>query len=209
VTNLQWKDVPAVVRDFDDQTLLVLALVENLQRSDLNAIEEAKGYQRLLDEFSLTHQQVADAVGKDRSTITNLLRVLTLPEPVQEAVAAGRLSAGHARALLGLSDLDEVQRLADEIVQQGLSVRQTEERVRATRAASPPSSAPRRRKQDEETRADPAAKRIEDDLRRYLQTDVHIRLGGPSKGILSIAFYSADDLDRIMDLMLGHSRSEF
>lgn len=209
VTNLQWKDVPAVVRDFDDQTLLVLALVENLQRSDLNAIEEAKGYQRLLDEFSLTHQQVADAVGKDRSTITNLLRVLTLPEPVQEAVAAGRLSAGHARALLGLSDLDEVQRLADEIVQQGLSVRQTEERVRATRTASPTSSAPRRRKQDEETRADPAAKRIEDDLRRYLQTDVHIRLGGPSKGILSIAFYSADDLDRIMDLMLGHSRSEF
>ena len=208
VTNLQWKDVPAVVRDFDDQTLLVLALVENLQRSDLNAIEEAKGYQRLLDEFSLTHQQIADAVGKDRSTITNLLRILTLPEPVQQLLAGGRLSAGHARALLGLSDLEEVQRLADEVVRNELSVRQTEDRVRASHGASA-SSAPRRRRQDEETRPDPAAKRIEDDLRRYLQTDVHIRLGDESKGVLSISFYSADDLERIMDLMLGHTRTEF
>lgn len=209
ITNLQWKHVPAVVRDFDDQTLLVLALVENLQRADLNPIEEAKGYQRLLDEFSLTHQQVADAVGKDRSTVTNLLRVLTLPEPVQQAVAGGQLSAGHARALLGLSDFEQVQRLADEVTQQGLSVRQTEERVRASRSANASGATPRQRKQDEDARTDPAAKRIEDDLRRHLQTDVRIRLSGPSKGVLSIAFYSADDLDRIMDLMLGHSRSEF
>src|SRR5256714_4948005 len=100
VTNLQWKEVPAVVRDFDDQTLLVLALVENLQRSDLNAIEEARGYQRLLDEFQLTQQQIADAVGKDRTTITNLLRILSLPDAVQVMVQEGRLSSGHARALL-------------------------------------------------------------------------------------------------------------
>src|SRR5690242_16029565 len=94
VRNLDWKDVPAVVRDFDDQALLVLALVENLQRADLNAVEEARGYQRLLGEFSLTHQEVADAVGKDRTTVTNLLRVLTLPEHVQQLVSEGKLSAG-------------------------------------------------------------------------------------------------------------------
>jgi len=209
VTNLQWKDVPAVVRDFDDQTLLVLALVENLQRSDLNAIEEARGYKRLLEEFSLTHQQVADAVGKDRSTVTNLLRVLALPEPVQQAVADGRLSAGHARALLGLSELDAMERLASDVMRQGLSVRQTEERVRAFRAPDAPRPAPRQRKLAEEKPTEPAAKRIEDDLRRYLQTDVHIRLSGSSKGVLSISFYSADDLDRIMELMLRHSQSEF
>src|SRR3982750_4895048 len=115
VRRLEWKDVPAVVRDFDDQTMLVLALVENLQRADLNPIEEARGYQRLLGEFSLTHQDVAEAVGKDRSTITNLLRLLTLPEMVIHSVSARVLSAGHARALVGLTDA-ETLRIAEEIV---------------------------------------------------------------------------------------------
>lgn len=206
-TNLQWKDIPAVVRDFDDQTLLVLALVENLQRSDLNAIEEARGYQRLLGEFSLTHQQVADAVGKNRSTITNLLRVLALPESVQQAVAEGKLSAGHARAIAGLSDPDQAVRLADEVIASGLSVRQTEELVRSGhepgKSAEPPRSPARRDQRD------PAAIQIEDDLRRHLQTDVHLKLTGASKGTVSIAFYSADDLDRILELVLGRARTEF
>ena len=208
VTNLQWKDIPAVVRDFDDQTLLVLALVENLQRADLNPLEEAKGYERLLGEFSLTHQQVADAVGKDRSTITNLLRVLTLPQSVQQALAEGKLSAGHARALVGLGDAEAATVLANDIISRGLSVRQTEERVRTAR----PSSADGRKRNRPAPGAepeDPAVKRIEDDLRRYLQTDVHMRLSGPSKGTLSISFYSAEDLERILDLVSGHSRSEF
>ena len=134
VTHLQWKEVPAVVRDFDDQMLLVLALVENLQRSDLNAIEEARGYQRLLGEFSLTHLEVAEAVGKDRSTITNLLRVLTLPDSIQRFVESGKLSGGHARALAGIAD-DEAIELANEIVANGLSVRQTEQRVRQKRGS--------------------------------------------------------------------------
>src|SRR5438132_4105426 len=103
-TNIGWTEIQAVVRDFDEQTMLVLALVENLQRTDLNAIEEARGYRRLLDEFSLTQQQVADAVGKDRTTVTNLLRVLTLPEPVRDMVERGILSPGHARALLALAE---------------------------------------------------------------------------------------------------------
>src|SRR5690349_21582731 len=121
ITNLQWKEIPAVIRDFDDQTLLVLALVENLQRSDLNAIEEARGYQRLLGEFSLTHQEVADAVGKDRSTITNLLRVLTLPDHVQQLVESGKLSSGHARALAGMEQAESLA-AAEQIVSKGLSV---------------------------------------------------------------------------------------
>lgn len=207
VTNLQWKDIPAVVRDFDDQTLLVLALVENLQRADLNPLEEAKGYERLLGEFSLTHQQVADAVGKDRSTVTNLLRVLTLPESVQQALADGKLSAGHARALVGLGD-SEAARFANDIIASGLSVRQTEERVRTARPSAT-DARKRNRPSPGAEHHDPAARRIEDDLRRYLQTDVRVRLSGASKGTLSISFYSAEDLERILDLVAGHSRSEF
>jgi ParB family transcriptional regulator, chromosome partitioning protein len=206
-TNLGWKDIPAVVRDFDDQTLLVLALVENLQRSDLNAIEEAKGYQRLLGEFSLTHQQVAEAVGKDRSTITNLLRVLALPEPIQRAVAEGKLSAGHARALAGLTDPHEAQRLADDVISVGLSVRQTEERVRALRAPTrgeptAPHSSNKLQKQDAVVR------RIEDELRRYLQTDVQVKLSGASRGTLAVSFYSAEDLDRLLELIMREARAE-
>src|SRR6202012_3639313 len=97
-TNLGWTEIPAIVRDFDDQTMLVLALVENLQRANLNAIEEARGYRRLLEEFGLTQQQVADVVGKDRTTVTNLLRVLSLPESIQRMVENSELSTGHARA---------------------------------------------------------------------------------------------------------------
>jgi ParB family chromosome partitioning protein len=207
VSNLQWKDIPAVVRDFDDQTLLVLALVENLQRSDLNAIEEARGYQQLLGEFSLTHQQVADAVGKDRSTITNLLRVLALPESVQQAVAEGKLSAGHARAIASLNDPEAASRLATEVIAAGLSVRQTEERVRGSRTPAKP-AAPIQNPSKVD-RHDPAARQIEDELRRFLQTDVHLKLTGKSKGIVSIAFYSADDLDRILELMTRQTKTEF
>ena len=208
VTNLQWKDVPAVVRDFDDQTLLVVALVENLQRSDLNAIEEARGYQRLLGEFSLTHQEVADAVGKDRSTITNLLRVLTLPDSVQKALEAGRLSAGHARALAGLDGADAV-RLANEAITNGLSVRQTEHRARANR--TPSESKPRTGKphQSHTSKGNPASRRFEDQLRRYLQTDVQIDLAGDTKGAVRISFYSSEDLNRVIDLILPDGVGDF
>lgn len=207
-TNLMWKDIPAVVRDFDDQTLLVLALVENLQRSDLNPIEEAKGYQRLLGEFSLTHQEVAEAVGKDRSTITNLLRVLSLPEPVQRAVQEGKLSVGHARALLGTGDDQTATQLATEIITRGLNVRQTEERVRLLRGPAKAEQQRRQGKQSATPTLTPAVRRIEDDLRRYLQTDVQIRLNGEEKGTITVSFYSAEDLDRVLDLLMRTSRTE-
>ena len=204
---LGWKDIPAIVREFDDQTLLVLALVENLQRADLNPIEEARGYQRLLGEFALTHQQVADAVGKDRTTVTNMLRVLTLPDAVQRLVEAGSLSLGHARALLALDDAAEVEDFANEVVAKGLSVRETEQRARGTRKSAPVSRAAHGVGKDS-ARRDPAVTRIEDELRHYLQTDIQVQLSGPEKGSLRIAFYSAEDLDRILDLVLRSQRAD-
>jgi ParB family transcriptional regulator, chromosome partitioning protein len=205
VRNLDWKDVPAVVRDFDDQALLVLALVENLQRADLNAVEEARGYQRLLGEFSLTHQEVADAVGKDRTTVTNLLRVLTLPEHVQQLVSEGRLSAGHARALVGIGEQDAI-RLANDAVANGLSVRQLEQRAREQRD---PSNEPKSKRKVEKTQAQNAVvRRLEDELRHHFQTDVQVVLRGDAQGVLQIAFYSADDLDRLIDLMIPNRRFE-
>lgn len=202
--NLDWKDVPAVVRDFDDQTMLVLALVENLQRADLNPIEEARGYQRLLGEFSLTHQEVADAVGKDRSTVTNLLRVLTLPDHVQRLVESGKISAGHARAMAGMEHTDALA-IADQIVSRGLSVRQTEELARRHRGVTPPQTV----KVEAGKRKHPIIKQLEDELRHYLQTDTQIDLHGDASGALRISFYSTDDLERIMALIMPNRRDDF
>ena len=208
VTNLGWRDVPAIVRDFDDQTLLVMALVENLQRTDLNPIEEARGYQRLLGEFNLTHQPVADAVGKDRTTITNLLRVLTLPEPVQRAVQSEQLTVGHARALLVVDDAESILALAAEAIEKGLSVRETELRARRAQENATGQRTERQVATDV-ARRDPVVTSIEDDLRRYLQTDVHVDRRRGDRGTVRISFYSADDLDRILDLVLREQRRDF
>lgn len=202
VQRLGWSEIPAVVRDADDRTLLTLALIENLQRADLNPIDEAEGFRRLIDEFDLTQQQVADAVGKDRTTVANLLRVLLLPASVRRMVKEGQLSFGHARALLGLPNERAIGQLANEIVAHGLSVRNTERRVReglpGSRKVSPRGEATDRRSAE--------VRRIEEELRRHLQTDVDVALAGKDKGSLRIAFYSADDLERLLDLMLGRTR---
>ena len=202
-TRLGWKDIPAIVRDVDDRTLLTLALVENLQRADLNAVEEARGYRRLSEEFGFTHAQIAEAIGKDRTSVTSLLRILQLPNVVLEIVEKGQLSAGHARALVALEDDRRAIAVANEAVARQLSVRELESRVREMLqppAAKKPATRP------SATTASPVLKRLEDELRRRLQTDVHIRLGGPEKGTLEIAFYSADDRERVLDLVLGPNR---
>ena len=212
VSRLGWTEIPAVVRDFDDRAMLTLALVENLQRADLNPLEEAEGYQRLIDEFGLTQQQVADAVGKDRTSITNLLRVLGLQPAVKQLVERGHISAGHARALLPVKDERRQLELANEIVARQLSVREVEARARLltadsvspTRAApvSPPVA-------PSGLSADPATKRIEEQLRKHLQTDVHVQTLGNDRGVVRITFYSADDLERLLDLLVGPVRSDF
>lgn len=209
---LGWTEIPALVRDFDDKAMLTLALVENLQRADLNALEEAEGYNRLIEEFDLTQQQVADAVGKDRTTITNLLRVLSLPAAIRQMVEKGHITAGHARALLAVKDERRQLELANEIVARQLSVRDVEARARDL------SGEPAPKKQNAvapvvpaypAANADPAVRRIEEQLRKRLQTDVSIRAAGNERGIIRISFYNPDDLERVLDIVLGTNRSDF
>jgi ParB family chromosome partitioning protein len=194
---LGWERIPAVTRDADDRTLLTLALIENLQRDDLSPVDEARGYERLLAEFSLTQQDVAAAVGRDRSTVANALRLLKLPEAVLSLVHDGQLTVGHARALLGLTDLRALMTLAREAVAQGLSVREMEDRVRGGRM---PERRPRLRQGGGSA---PEVRRIEDALRRYLGTDVRLTVRSKGKGQIHIAFYSNDDLARQLELILG------
>jgi ParB family chromosome partitioning protein len=199
-THLGWTDIPAIVRDVDDSSLLTLALIENLQRSDLNPLEEAEGYRKLIEDFKLSQQQVADAVGTDRSTVANTLRLLNLPMAVRRLLEEGALTLGHARALLGLSSERAMTELAREVVAKGLTVREVEQRVRASAPVS------RDRKKTKAPPKPAEASRIEEDLRRYLQTDVSLTLDTSGSGSVRFAFYSADDLERILDLMMGAAR---
>lgn len=194
---LGWEKIPAVKRDVDDRTVLTLALIENLQRDDLSPVDEARGYERLIAEFSLTQQEVADAVGRDRSTVANALRLLKLPDAVLAMLHANQLTVGHARALLGLDDPRVVTNLAREAVAQGLSVREVEDRVRGGRM---PERRPRLKKGMGPA---PEVRRVEDALRRRLGTDVRVSLRAKGKGQLHIAFYSNEDLARLLDLILG------
>ena len=194
---LGWERIPAVQRDADDRTLLTLALIENLQRDDLSPVDEARGYERLIAEFKLAQQDVADAVGRDRSTVANALRLLKLPEAVLEMLHAGHLSVGHARALLALEDPRIVTNLAGEAVAQGLSVREVEDRVRGGRAPE------RRPRMKRGMGAAPEVRRVEDALRRRLGTDVRVSLRAKGKGQIHLSFYSNDDLARLLELILG------
>jgi ParB family chromosome partitioning protein len=194
---LGWEKIPAVKREVDDRTVLTLALVENLQRDDLSPVDEARGYERLIAEFSLTQQDVADAVGRDRSTVANALRLLKLPAGVLALLHDGGLSVGHARALLALEDPRVATSLAKEAVDVGLSVRDVEDRVRGGRA---PVRRPRLKKGMGQA---PEVRRIEDALRRRLGTDVRVTLRAKGKGQIHLNFYSNDDLARLLELVLG------
>lgn len=200
---LGWTDIPAVVRDVDDKLLLSLAMVENLQRSDLNPIEEAEGYDQMIREFALTQQEVADIVGKDRSTVANTLRLLALPASVRRLVWDGALTVGHARALLGLGDATKMADLARVIVSEGLSVRDVEQRVR--NEAKPRTGSKQGTPSDSRSAE---VRRLEDELRKHLGTDARILQSGRSaKGELRIPFYNAEDFERLLELLLGNERS--
>jgi ParB family chromosome partitioning protein len=181
--------VPVVVRDIPDDRLLAAALIENIQREDLNPIEEAHAYRRLIDQFQLTQEQIADAVGKDRSSVANYLRLLKLPSEVRESLAGGSLSMGHARALAGIADETELLRLARDVIARQLSVRETEALIR--RASTPPAERVEPQK-DVHTRA------AEDRLRFALGTRVRIARKGKG-GRIEIAFASEDELHRIYE----------
>jgi ParB family chromosome partitioning protein len=189
--------VPVVVRDVpagDDSKLLEMALIENIQREDLNPIEEAQAYRRLLDEFHFTQEQVARAVGKDRSSVANMLRLLRLPESVRDEVAAGRLSMGHARALLGLADNSAASRAAREILGRDLSVRQTEALVRRLAGSA--------RKRGAGRTVDVHTRAAEEQLSRALGTRVRI-VRRRKGGTIEVQFTSEDELQRLYETFTG------
>lgn len=204
-TRLGWTKIPAVVRDADDRTLLTLALIENLQRDNLTAIDEAAGYQRLATDFKLPHAEIARLVGRNRATIANLLRLLQLPPEVQALVHEGKLSEGHARALLGLAEAGDMLALAEQAIQEGWSVREMEARVRGDVPGSTtatPEAAPRRpRSGARAVSAD--ARRVEDALRKHLGTDVRVTTRRRGRGFLTVSYYSNDDLARVLEVILG------
>ena len=180
--------IPVLVRNVPDQQALAVSLIENIQREDLNALEEATGIDRLVREFALTHQAVADAIGKSRATVTNLLRLLELAPPVKALLGEGRIEMGHARALLALPALRQVE-LANEAAAKGLSVREVEQRVAdalATRITRPRPA------------MDRDVARLQEDLAQKLATRVQIRVRRKGKGSLVIDYGSLDELDRLI-----------
>jgi ParB family chromosome partitioning protein len=191
-------EVPVVVREVAERQAFEMALVENLQRADLNPIEEAEGYQRLFTEFGYTQEALADRVGKDRSTVANALRLLRLPPGVRELVVGGRLAMGHARALLGLDSDAAIDRLARQTVARDLSVRQVEALVRrerqdAAEAKPAPEPAP----------VSAVARDLAQRLERTLGTRVKVVQSDPTRGHLEIQYHSLDQLDGILDKILG------
>lgn len=183
--------IPARVLEASDEAALELALIENLQREDLNPMEAAEGYHRLMAEFGLTHEEIAHRIGKDRTTVTNTLRLLALPKEVQQDVAEGRLSLGHAKALLGLERVEDQVTVAREVIQKGLSVRQTEQWVRQwKRGARPREKAP----------PAPEIRSLEERLQRVLGTRVRLRPGRKG-GRIVVEYYDHEDLERILEVL--------
>jgi ParB family chromosome partitioning protein len=204
VQKLGWEKVPAVIKDVDDQALLTLALIENLQRDDLSAIDEARGYQRLIDEFKLPHAEVARLVGRNRSTIANSIRLLQLPADVQAMLQDRTLSEGHGRALLPLTDPREISRIAGQVAEHGWSVRETEALVRGEGPAAI-TAQPKlvRRKREPVRQVHAEQRRVEEVLRKRLGTDIRITAKRRGRGTISISYYSNDDLSRLLELILG------
>jgi len=186
--------IPAIVRDVDDEQAAAIALIENLQREDLNPLEQARGLQRLIDEFDLTHQEAATAVGKSRAAVSNLIRLLELAPEIQQLLANGALTMGHARALLGLSGARSQAAAAKDIVARGLSVRQTEALVKKLQAGSGGNAAPA------VTAVSADIRRLQDDLSGKLGATVAIQHSAKGSGKLVITYNSVDELDGI----LGH-----
>jgi len=202
IQKLAWKEVPVVVRDVDDETLLVLALVENLQREALNPIEEAEGFQALGERFDLTQDEIAKAVGKSRSAVANAIRLLRLPTSVRKLVDGGELSAGHARALLSVDDPVRMAELGRKAVREGWSVRTMEQAV-----SSDSGSSGRRRKRVRTSR-DPLVEALERTLQERLSTRAQIRGAEKGKGVIEIPFHGSEDFERLFALIAGVEASD-
>lgn len=185
------KEVPVIIREVNDQQAAVMALIENIQREDLNPLEEAKGIKRLLDEFGLTHEAAAKAVGRSRSATSNILRLLNLTKSVQDLVAQGALDMGHARALLGLEEAEQAM-LAQKVVQDGLSVRETERLVLREKEKNTQIDKPKQQKSGD-------VARFERRLSDFLGTTVQLALSGKNKGQLRISFQDWEHLQFLLE----------
>ncbi len=191
------KDVPVYVRQANDSELLELALLENLQREDLNAIEIALSYKRMMDELNFSQEQVAERMGKERSTVTNYIRLLKLPPDIQLAVRNGTISMGHARALINIDTIDKQLYVFHEIQKKGISVRQTEELVRKLYKAEKPGAV----KSSVKENLPPAYKKIEDNLASHFGTKVKLVHQKNGSGSITVEYYSLQELNKILDLM--------
>lgn len=198
VASLGWPEVAGIVREASDDTLLVLALVENLQREALGALEEAEGYEVLSETFGMSQADIARSVGKNRSTVANLLRLLKLPPSIRKLLESGELSMGHARALLSVADPGRASELARKAAREGWSVREVERRATGSG----------RRPRRAETPRDPVIRALEDALQEHLTTRVRIRQGRKGKGVIEITFHGAEDFDRLFEQVVGRSASE-
>jgi len=191
------KDIPAYVREVNDQESLEIALIENIQREDLNAMEISINYKRLIDECELTHETLGERLGKDRSTVTNYLRLLKLPPEIQQALKGRSITMGHARALIAITDMEKQLIAFKEIESKGLSVRKTEELVRQLNSGTvkTPVKAP------DSKQLPPAYQQVQTRLTESLETKVRIKKGNEDKGEIIIPFYSAADLERLIELL--------
>jgi ParB family chromosome partitioning protein len=196
---LGWDEVPSIVREASDKTLLVLALVENLQREALNPLEEAEGYASLGEQFDMKQADIAAAVGKNRSTVANLLRLLKLPVSVRRLVEDGSLSAGHARALLAVDDALRAAELGQQAAREGWSVREVERRVAGI--------SKKKRTRKRRAISDPMVKAFEGQLRDHFSTRVTIREQAGRKGTIEIQYHGPEDFERIYELMTGQESS--
>jgi len=203
VRDLGWKEIPVLVRDVDDRTLLVLALVENIQREELGVLEEAEGYRVLSEEFGMTQAEIADAVGKKRPTVANALRLLRLPASVRRSLGNGELTMGHARALLGVEDPGRQLELARRAVVQGWSVREMEERIRGRPASAPTDTAGRPGSNRGESVMSPVVRALQEEMREVLGTRASIREGKAGSGKIEIPYHSSTEFERLFRLITG------
>ena len=192
--------VPAIIRDVTDEEMLCLALVENVQREDLNPIDKATAYKRLMDEFGLTQEKLAERVGQNRATIANMVRLLGLPQSIQTVLARGDISAGHAKALLALESSRQQEEMCRRVVKEDLSVRATEKAVERVLQGS------RERRRERKPERDVHVKAVEEELRGVFGTRVNVVYGkGKGKGRIEIEYFSEDELERILGIMRGPS----
>ena len=194
------KEIPVVVKDYSDQQVMEIALIENIQREDLNAIEEAEAYDRLIRDFNLKQDEVAERVSKSRVAITNSLRLLKLDERVRDMIIEDKIKSGHARALLGVSDGDEQYKLAVMIFDNSMSVRETEKMVKKYLADK---KKPVKEVREKDTQTELIYKDYEEKLKSVIGTKVNINNKGKGKGKIEIEYFSADEFDRIMTMMMA------